>query len=235
MKKALGILAAAMVIHFGVAAQEETDKKASEIVKPSRDFVMLQAFYDGWNVTSGENVKHEGIGRGFAGYILYDFPLGNNKTNTHFSFAAGLGVSSHNVYFKDQLPNLESTDSLYFMDTNEEWKGHKFSTTYLEMPLELRFFGNSLNRNKGFKFSVGAKVGLLLDAHTKYAAPTSGTYLTYKKHANKFNETWRLTPMVRVGWGNFALFAQYSITNMFKLNEGPKVFPYSIGLTVTGL
>lgn len=235
MRKAFSILALAALAQLHVSAQEEKKEKANEWVKPSRDFVMIQLHHDGWNVADGGNVKTSGIGRGFSAYLMYDFPLGNNPEKTHFSFAAGAGVSANNIYFKGQLPNLRATDVLTFIDTDPSWKKNKYTTAFIEMPLELRFFGNSTNRNKGFKMAIGAKVGILLDSHVKYSEPISGTYLNHKIHARKFNEAWRLAPMVRIGWGNFSVFAQYNVSTLYKMNSGPKIFPYSVGLTITGL
>jgi hypothetical protein len=121
------------------------------------------------------------------------------------------------------------------MNTDPSWKKTKYTTAFVELPLELRFFGNKYDRSKGFKFAIGAKVGLLMNSHAKYGETIQNVYVTNKVSVRKYNESWRLSPMVRIGWGNFSLFAQYNATTLFKLNQGPKIFPYSLGLTITGL
>src|SRR2546421_628905 len=69
----------------------------SEVEKPSRDFVMLQFTYEGWSKTP-DSVKTGGVGRGFNGYLCYDFPIQKSS----FSFAAGVGVGSANIYLDNQ-------------------------------------------------------------------------------------------------------------------------------------
>ena len=44
-----------------------------------------------------DSVATTGFGRGFNGYICYDFPLG--KSN--FSFAAGIGIGTSNIYLNN--------------------------------------------------------------------------------------------------------------------------------------
>lgn len=234
MKKIISTAIIATTLHLSGFAQETTEK-ASEIKKPSSDFLMIQLHHDGWNQTGEETANTGGLGRGISAYLMYDFKLGKKET-THFSFAAGVGFSANNIYFKDQLPNLKTTDRiLTFMNTPEDQKSHKYNTTFIEAPLELRYFGNANNRNKGLKVAIGTKVGLLMGSHTKYSEPISGTYVVQKVSAKKFNQTWKMAPYVRVGWGNFSVFAQYNITSLYKVNEGPEIFPYSIGLTISGL
>lgn len=214
---------------------QESKSKASELKKPSSDFVMLQLHHDGWNNTSNQQINTTGIGRGFSAYLMYDFKIGNKETS-RFSFAAGLGFSANNIYLKNQLPNLKTTEeSLTFIPMDSTMRRGKYTTGFLEAPFELRYFGNSNNRNKGFKFALGAKVGLIMDSHAKYSEGIGGTYVVQKMSAKKFNQTWRLAPYARIGWGNFSLFAQYNMTSLYNLNKGPEIFPYSVGLTITGL
>src|SRR5690606_18065107 len=92
----------------------ETLDTKKEVVKPARDFVMIQIFNDRWHNRSNQNLRLGGIGRGFSAYLCYDFPIGK-KEATNFSFAAGAGVSTHNIYFNDNIPLLNSgTEELTF-------------------------------------------------------------------------------------------------------------------------
>jgi hypothetical protein len=238
MKKLLGLLSLTLALSAPSWAQTSNNDiaKTKNIVKPSRDFVMLQVSYDNW-MNTPDYVKIGGIGRGFNAYLCYDFPI--NKSN--FSFAGGLGIATNNVYFKDQLLILNSNSSsavFQNVDTavgQDLYQKSKYSTAYLEVPLELRFFGNKENRNKGFKAAIGLKVGLLVGAHTKNVNSLSGVSLVEKVNTRRYAETWRFSPTARIGWGNFSVFGAYSLTKLFKNNEGPAVNPYSIGICITGL
>jgi hypothetical protein len=237
MKKIIGMLTLALAVSSFAQAQEEnagTSPKKS-VVKPSRDFIMVQLTYENWANTP-DNVKIGGIGRGFNAYLCYDFPI--SKSN--FSFAAGIGISTSNIYFKDQKIVMNSnSNSVTFqnVDTNgtDFYKKNKLNTVYLEAPFELRFFGNKENRNRGFKAAIGMRVGLLLGAHSKDKHTLAGPAIVEKVSTKRYIQTWRFAPTARIGWGNFSVYGSYNLSPLFNNGQGPEVYPYSIGISITGL
>ena len=113
--------------------------------------------------------------------------------------------------------------------------GGNHSTVYLQAPFELRYFANKLNRNQGFKAAIGLQVGTLLGAHTKGLRSVDGTNVKDKENTKNFVSNWNFAATARVGWGHFAIYGSYNLTNVFKQNEGPAVTPYSVGIALTGL
>jgi hypothetical protein len=225
-----------IALPFAVSAQSSENGKEPKntVQKPSRDFVMLQLTYNAW-ANAPDSIKLQGFNRGINGYICYDFPIG--KSN--FSFAAGIGVSASNYYFKNQRVVLNDTGSaatVRFDDTNG-YKRSKMTVAYLQAPFELRFFGNKQNRNMGFKAAIGLQVGTLMGAHTKlnYTIPGTGTKAVDKNNAKRFINNWNFAATARLGWGNFSLFGSYNLTTLYKEFQGPQFTPYSFGICVTGL
>lgn len=211
--------------------KDDTKDTKIQVTKPSRDFLMLQLMYNGWN-NAPDSIKTKGINRGFNAYICYDFPF----KKSHFSFAAGLGIGVDNIYLDNQEVVLNDNDSnaqARFIPESLKYKRYKVTTTYFEAPFELRFFGNKVNRNKGFKAAVGLRVGTLIGSHTK--GKEEDTKIIYKVNSKRYLETWRFAGTVRVGYGNFTLMGTYNLTNLYKENLGPAITPYSIGLCITGL
>lgn len=206
----------------------------SEITKPSRDFVMLQFTYEGWS-NHPDSVKSSGFGRGFNGYLCYDFPI----QKSHFSFAAGVGVGTSNIYFDNQELRFTDTGALgtqvRFVNESYDYKKYKITTAYLEAPFELRYFGNMSNRNKGFKAAIGFRAGTLVGAHTKSSRTVEGTKVVEKVNTKRYLEKWRFGATARIGWGNFSLFGAYNFNTLFKEDSGPGITPYSVGLCITGL
>jgi len=197
--------------------------------KPSRDFVMLQLTYEGW-ANKPDSVKTGGIGRGFNAYLCYDFPI----KNSNFSFAAGIGIGTSNVYLDNQeLVLYAPNDSIArFIPETQQYKKYKLTTAYLEAPFELRFFGNKLNRNKGFKAGIGFRAGTLIGAHTKGKLDNK---VVYKVNTRNHLENWRFATTARIGWGNFTLLGTYNLNKLFNEGDGPQISPYSIGICITGL
>lgn len=212
------------------ASNADVNDRRTVVEKPSRDFVMLKLTTSGWS-GGPDSIKTKGIGRGFAGSISYDFPI----KKSHFSFAAGIGVNVQNVFFDNQVLNFRDTGSQVVFAASSAFKRYKLTTTRLEMPLELRFFGNNKNRNVGFKAAIGANVGMFLSGHTKGVSGSGGSKFNDKVTTKRFMEQWNFAPTMRIGYGNFSLYGSYSLTNVFKEGAGPTVYPISVGICITGL
>lgn len=212
-------------------SSNNTVDKRSTVEKPSRDFVMIKLTNSAWTNTP-DSIHTKGIGKGFAFDIMYDFPV---KKSKHFSVGVGLGINAQNVYFDKQSINFKDTGSQVVFKTNADYKRYKFTTTRLEMPIEIRFFGNNQNRNRGFKAAIGANIGLILNAHTKGTSGSGGSKINDKVVSKRFMQQWNFAPTFRIGYGNITLYASYSLTPVFKDGAGPLVTPYSFGLCISGL
>jgi hypothetical protein len=101
--------------------------------------------------------------------------------------------------------------------------------------LELRFFGNNKNRNRGFKAAIGTNIGLNVGAHTKGVSGKGGSKFNDKVVTKRFIQQWSFSPTVRLGYGNFSVYGSYSLTPLFKDGAGPQVLPFSVGICLTGL
>ena len=207
--------------------------KNTGIVKPSRDFVMVQLGYNTW-ASKPDSVKTKGFGYVFNAYLCYDFPI--KKSN--MSFAAGLGINTSVVYLdKQMLVNTDtgSVTAARIIADPTPGKRYKVNTTYLQAPFELRYFSNKQNRNMGFKAAVGVTVGAFLGAHTKELTSVGGINVKYKENTKRYYSPWNFAATARIGWGNMSVFGSYNITNVFKENNGPALTPASVGFCITGL
>ena len=210
-------------------AQNEADAAYS---KPSKDYFMFQIGYDGW-LGAPDSAGIGGLSRSMNAYLCYDFPI---KTS-NFSFAAGIGIASSNIFFKDTKVIIGDTlTQIQFLDDNDEFKRFKYSLNYLEAPLELRYFSNKQNRNKGFKAAIGMKVGALINAHTKSVREFNSKPIREKENTRRFIETYRIGGTLRLGYGNFSVYGQYGLNTLFRAGNGPQdIVPYSVGICISGL
>ncbi|RAJ85330.1 outer membrane protein with beta-barrel domain [Chitinophaga dinghuensis] len=226
----LGLIAASL----GVFAQDAGSpmNKAMNSVTHSRDFLMIQVAYDGW-AGSPDSVK-TGFNRGFNIAFMYDMPL--KKSN--FSIAPGIGISTSGVMLKDHSMDVagrvNATDVTFPYTTTN--KRYKVATTYIEIPVELRYRSVPDNANKGFKAALGVKIGALVDAHTKakFTGPNGGK-TTDKERNKEFFNPWRFAATARVGYGNFALFGSYSLNPLLKNSDKYDIRSYQIGIALSGL
>ena len=222
-------------------AQTETDSLSNkknwnkaQLSGRAADHFMLQFGYNGW---SGETdgINTGGFSRTFNMHFMFDFPF---KSSPHFSAALGVGVGTDNMFFKKTRIDLTNAPLAFATDTLNTYKKYKLATTYLEVPLELRYAANPGNFNKSFKAAIGIKVGTMVDAHTKAKITRdtqgNGNYSVRVKDRRDFNAT-RLAATARVGYGVFSVFATYQLTAFVRDGAGPDIKPYSIGLCISGL
>lgn len=214
-----------------------------DLTNRPNDHFMVQYGYDSWGSVP-DSINTKGLSRHFNVYVMIDKPL---KGSRHASVGFGLGIGSSNMFFKDTYVNLKSpTTTLPFTDVSgnsiNRYKKFKLTTIYAEIPVELRYAGNPVTPDKGFKAAIGIKAGILLNQHTKGkdAIDANGatiygpTYIS-KENNKRFINSTRVAATARIGFGNFSIDGSYQITNFLKQGVGPAIHPYSIGLTISGL
>ncbi|MEE6187348.1 hypothetical protein PIECOFPK_00477 [Mycovorax composti] len=231
-----------------VQLRDTTEKTTLEVNKPAKkpkkkynlsnrasDHFMVQLGYTNWANTP-DSIPTRGFSRSVNVYFMFDFPF---KSSPKLSAAIGLGVGSDHVFLDDVFADVKGrTSTMRFLDTaNVSIKKTKVVTTYLEVPLELRYTANPENTDKSFKAAVGVKVGTMLRGGTRSRITTPTSYPNYLlKEANKqyFNTT-RIVGTARVGYGHLSLFGTYQLTSVLKTGAGPQLRPYTIGITFSGL
>jgi hypothetical protein len=163
--------------------------------------------------------------------VYYQFPIELGE-KTGFTLNPGLGIGSDKLEFSDAKnlflnPTLgpESSRLLPVKDiygNGIDLKKNNFSANYLEVPLDLRYHFNKNNYSKGFRVSVGAKVGMLYDAHTKikYESATKGT-VKLKDSQNYGLEKFRYAVSVKAGSPGFYVWSNIYLNDMWQAGRGP--------------
>lgn len=223
MKKIILIVTCFMVLGTMVSAQNTdlfTEKFATGI-DIFNDLVM----------DAPANVEFRGFNPGANVFVMRTFPIGTSK----FAFAGGLGLGMHNIYSNSLLQDTSGVS--FFRNIPEKttggkdlsYKKSKISLTYIDVPLELRFKTES-----GFRVSAGFKVGYLLNAHTKYKGDDleDGSKTKIKVSHLPNIQTWRFGPTFQIGYKWINLMGFYSISTIFEQNQGPAIYPVSLGLSL---
>jgi len=185
--------------------------------------VGAEIYQDFWmNWPARMNVR--AINQGFGTFITYNVPFGQSP----LSFAIGAGIGCHNLYSNSTIDNIKA-DTITFSPIADsiDYKKSKLGLTYLDFPLELRFVA----KNK-VRFSVGVKLGYLLDAKTKYKGDDfNGEMLTLKQRKVDNVDKFRFGPVVRFGYDWFQIMGYFSVTQIFDKGFGPELYPISVGIT----
>ena len=218
---------------------KKKNKTPINLAGRSNDHLLIEAGYAGW-AGKPDSARTTGVPRSFNAYFMFDFPI---KTSPRFSIAAGVGISTDNIYFtKTYLGLKDATPTVQFKNLTDtsHFKKYKLATAWLEAPIELRFSSNPMEDGKSVKFALGIKIGTLLNAHTKgktWQDKSDKTLIAYiqKENSKHFFNTTRLSATARVGYGHFSLFGSYSITPLFKDGVAAVIRPFTIGLAISGL
>ncbi|PUZ26727.1 Outer membrane protein beta-barrel domain-containing protein [Chitinophaga costaii] len=203
---------------------------AKKALTHSHDFLLLQLSYDGWSGLPA-GVK-TGFNRGFNAYFMYDVPLQH-----HLSVAPGIGFGTSGIYLKDyrldnSTSNVNTVPSFSSSDNNGRFK---IATTYLDIPVELRYRQNEENANKGFKAAIGIKAGYLLNAHTKEQLSVNNSRVIEKESSRRYFNNFRFAATARISLGNIGLFGTYNLNPIFKNTSQIDISAYSIGICLSGL
>lgn len=166
--------------------------------------------------------------RSIGFHYLYPLSLGESG---NFSFHPGIGVSSHNYTFDNNV-TLSITDSTAIVDLdNNLYPGvdkTKLSVHYVNIPLEFRYFAQEGYR--GFTAAVGGVIGRRLLSFTKIKFDNN----QYDKFRRDFNiNPWRYGAYVRVGFRGIMLSGKYMVSELFQEGEGPTVNTMTVGLTLS--
>ncbi|MCF8230028.1 MAG: PorT family protein [Bacteroidales bacterium] len=221
MKK-LTLLFLSFVIIFPLLAQDqisdETKKKFS---------IGIDIFSDIWQDTP-DDLDLSTINRGINVFGMYNYQFG--KSN--FSVAIGAGIGAHNMYSNGIVGSIN--DSTVFdteiLDTIS-YKKSKINLTFLDIPFEFR-----LKTRSKFRMAIGFKIGFMIGKHAKYKGDAlngedSGTIITKSTDVRNL-ETFRYGPTFRIGYKWINLFGYYQINKMFKPDQGPQMYPITVGISL---
>lgn len=206
-----------------------------------KDHLVIQISSDNWlNAPDSISTHIKNSSRGANIYLMFEKPF---ESNNKLSVAFGGGIGTSNIFLNNMNVNIIGTTStLKFnsLDTGNRFNKYKLTTCFLEAPVEFRYSSNPNNISKSFKFAIGAKIGTLISAHTKAKTLENSNNQTIKQYTEKiasksyFNST-KLAATARVGYGNFSLFCNYSLTPVFKDNVAADMKLIQVGLTLSGL
>ena len=166
------------------------------------------------------------------GIALNIFEQNFNLCKNRFGIVTGLGLTYNNYRFSNNSTLLsKSPDIVAIKDTTRNFLKNKLTVSYLTLPLILEY-----NTGKNHKFHIGGGMifGARLGSHIKQVYETNGS-----KYKDKTYDDFNLCPYkadatVRIGVGFVNLFANYSLTPLFKKDKQPELYPLTVGLRIVG-
>ncbi|MEJ6598600.1 MAG: outer membrane beta-barrel protein [Crocinitomicaceae bacterium] len=145
----------------------------------------------------------------------------------------GVGFSFTSVAFRDGYIINSSADSLFaVLDTVNTYSKNKLKASYLTIPLLLEFNTNT-NSDKNFYLAAGVVGGVRMTSKIK----RNGEFADGKEFEEREKGTYSLSPFkldaaLRMGYGSFGVFANYSLLPLFESGKTVEVYPLTFGLSL---
>lgn len=199
----------------------------------SRLTTKVDVFSDLWQNTP-DDVDLKALNRGVNIATTYNFPL----ENTAMSFDIGLGLGIHNLYHENTLNKNDEgimefgqiPDELSNGD-NVQVENAKLSFTYLDVPMELK-----IETESNFRVAIGFKAGMLINSLNKYKGTNfmedENEMVKIKEKDLANTNRYRYGPTLRIGYKWINLYSHYSLSKVFEENQGPEIYPLSVGISI---
>lgn len=146
-----------------------------------------------------------------------------------FGVVTGMGIS-FNDYAFDLPITIEKENGFgkIVPVTLENVEKSKLHVNYLTAPLMLEIKTPLRMGSSRLYLAGGVIGGLYLGSHTKYKLNNNNKE---KIKSNYHINQWKYDLTGRVGFGDFCIFANYSMTSLFKDGKGPELHPLMIGIS----
>ena len=149
-----------------------------------------------------------------------------------FGLTTGYGFSFNTTELTSSYVLQHDADTVFAVaNPSQAYKRNTLYVSYFTVPLLLDFTTNNAYK-KAFYINAGVVGGVRMYSHQRF----TGSYANGDKFENvtksAFNlNTWMLDATVRMGYGYFGLFANYSVLGMFKEGTTTGVYPLRFGIS----
>ncbi|HET6990323.1 MAG TPA: outer membrane beta-barrel protein, partial [Bacteroidia bacterium] len=151
----------------------------------------------------------------------------------YVNLGTGLGLSWYHYNFRNSYsltPNVPYATATF---DSLKYSKNRLVMTYVNVPLFLEFNTNNKDAKNSFHFGGGLEFGYnVFNNRLKQKYELDGH--TYKrKEKDDFNvNPFRYDVIARIGYGDFTIFAAYSLSTLFEKEKGPTVYPFSAGINI---
>ncbi len=158
-----------------------------------------------------------------------------NLIKNHLGLITGIGFTwnsyryGRDLHFISDDPTINAFhgESVY---PDRDYQKSKLKVTYLNIPLLMEYQTNQGMRTNSFHLTAGVVGGVRLGTKSKvvWDDGDSKEKMWDDYHMNPF----RWDAYAGIGWGIINLYATYSINPLFQQDEGPELYPFSVGLVL---
>ncbi|GAO29322.1 outer membrane beta-barrel protein [Geofilum rubicundum] len=168
-----------------------------------------------------------------VGLNLFQQSIGLQKNNNTIGLVTGLGLTFNNYRLDSEyIVERDEEGHTSYSITDRDVKKNKLTTSFLTVPLLLEAQIPSGNGSNRLFISGGLYTGFKLRSHTKVVYYDDAGKEKEKSRADLNVNSFKYGATVRVGYRFVKLFATCDLSQMFQKDQGPELYPWSVGLTL---
>jgi hypothetical protein len=157
-------------------------------------------------------------------YYQYDIRI----LKSRFAVVPGIGLSLERFKFNNyRTLAYDADDSLKLVLPGElvpalpTMRKSQLITNYVEIPVELKYSSKPEDPSRTFKASIGGRIGFLYDGFTKIKFEDNNEIIKQKDKQDWNLTKFRYGVFAKIGIGNFSVFTNYNLSNLFEEGKGP--------------
>jgi len=149
----------------------------------------------------------------------------------HIALTTGLGFEFNKYAFQNDYTLPTDPTMLPGFNPVIDFKKNALKANYITVPLLLELNTHAKHK-KSFHLAGGIVGGYNYSTFLKQEFELDGVTHKLKSHDDFSVNPFKASATVRLGYGNFTLYANYGLTELFK--KGPVLYPFSIGVRLIG-
>jgi hypothetical protein len=159
--------------------------------------------------------------------IEHDFHLYQNYVN----LVTGLGFEFNHYALQNNVTlRYDTSYTAARTEPGTKFKKNNLNESLLTVPLMLDF-NTSTNPERNFHIAVGVIGAWKIGSRTRQEYTDSDARDVKVVKNNDYNlSPFRYSLIARMGFGRLSIFAQYGMSELFKSEKGPQVYPVSAGI-----
>jgi hypothetical protein len=147
-------------------------------------------------------------------------------------FSTGLGFEFNSYDLSRDVTLFADEDTtIGLQDMTKDIEKNRFKSTMLNLPLMLET-NIGKDAQHSFYLAVGGMASMRVGSKTKQIFDQNDKEHKVKDRTDFNMNPFRFSAVARVGYGDFTLFAAYSLTPIFDKDKGPELYPFTVGLSL---
>jgi hypothetical protein len=149
------------------------------------------------------------------------------------NLGTGIGLSWYHYNLRGSYTFPTDVDYTFPVADSVNYTKNRLNVCYVNVPLFLEFNTNNEDAGRSFHIGGGVQAGYnVFKNKVKQKYELDGR--TYKR---KIKDDYNVNPFKidligRIGYGDFSIFATYSLTPLFEEDRGPRLYPFTAGISL---